>query len=354
MGAGREDARARARQSLPMPAAPTRHAPRIPRNAKLRAHQWTAIERAALISAIAIVMGSLFVATYSLALGDPVAHHIDAGLVGDRGSHAQTVGSVERVARDSLVFRGYDSLPAARHAIDLQQIYAVLDVASGRPTLYVASAAGASVARVLERVSLTDPTVRIVDTHPLEASDPNGVDIFYLMLVTTIIGFISVFQVLANARGLRLRHWTVFVVGLAVAASLVLTLVDGPLLNRLDLPVLEAWGILALQLLAVASFTSLMALFLGRWAMVPTWLFFVVLGNSSSGGAVSPPLLPPAFAFVSQWLPSGATVTALRDAVYFHGYQHAQPIVVLAAWASVLFSAMVIASRRRGVSPAEP
>jgi len=90
---------------------------------------------------------------------------------------------------------------------------------------------------------------------------------------------------------------------LAVAASLVFTLVDGPLLHRLDLPVLESWGILALQLLAVASFTSLMAVLIGRWAILPTFLFFVVLGNSASGGAVAPPLLPPPFAFVSKWLP---------------------------------------------------
>jgi hypothetical protein len=30
-------------------------------------------------------MGSLFVATYTLALGDPVPHRIDAALVGDPG-----------------------------------------------------------------------------------------------------------------------------------------------------------------------------------------------------------------------------------------------------------------------------
>ncbi|HEX4717093.1 MAG TPA: hypothetical protein VH300_01085 [Thermoleophilaceae bacterium] len=41
------------------------------------------------------------------------------------------------------------------------------------------------------------------------------------------------------------------------------------------------------------------------------------------------------------------------SSVYFHDYQHAQPIVVLAAWATVVFGAMVLASRRRGVSPAE-
>jgi hypothetical protein len=107
--------------------------------------------------------------------------------------------------------------------------------------------------------------------------------------------------------------------------------------------VLEVWGILAMHLLAV-----------GRWAIVPTWLFFVVLGNSSSGGAVSPPLLPAPFAFVSQWLASGATVTSLRDAIYFPGYQHARPILVLAGWAAALFGAMLVASYRRGTSPGGP
>ena len=320
----------------------------------LRQHRWSPTERAAVIASLAIVMGSLFVTSYSLALGDPVPHRIDAALVGDPTSHPRTVDAVERVARGGLVFHRYPSVPAAVHAIDEQDVYVALDLTSTRPTLYVASAAGASVARVLERISTADPTVRVVDTHPLGTADPNGLETFYLMLATTIVGFTTVFQVRANAAGLPLRQWTVFVVALAVAASLVFTLVEGPLLHRLDLPVLESWGILALQLAAVASFASLMAMLIGPWAILPTWLFFVVLGNSSSGGAVAPPLLPPPFAFVSQWLPSGATVTALREAVYFPTYQHAHPFVVLATWATALFAAMLVVSHRLGRSPGDP
>jgi hypothetical protein len=78
-----------------------------------------------------------------------------------------------------------------------------------------------------------------------------------------------------------------------------------------------------------------------------------VLGNSSSGGAVSPPLLPAPFAFVSQWLPSGATVTSLRDAIYFSDYQRARPLLVLTAWAVALFGAMLLVSSRRRTSPGE-
>jgi hypothetical protein len=322
-------------------------APRRRRLLELREHPWTPAKRAILISLVAIAMGSLFVTTYSLTLGDPIPRHINAAIVGAGSAHPGTVDSTERVAGGKLDFHPYRSLPAALHAIDSQNVYAALNVASRRPTLYVASAAGASVARVLQTIATVDRTVRVRDTHPLSVHDPNGLNIFYLMLVTTIVGFLTVFQVLANAGQLRRRHQIAFVVGLALTASLVLTLVDGPLLNRLPLPVPETWGILALQLLAAASFTSLMAVLIGRWAILPTFLFVVVLGNASSGGAVSPPLLPPAFAFFSQWLPSGSTVTALRDAIYFTHHQHARPIVVLATWAILLFAAWLWISRPR-------
>ncbi len=300
-----------------------------------------------MIAVLAIVMGSLFVTTYSLALGDPVPHRIDAAIVGDPATGARTVDEIERVARDSLVFHGYASVVAALHAIHEQNVYAALDLTSPRPTLYVASASGASVARVLEGIYAIDPTVRVVDTHPLASDDPNGVDIFYLMLVTTIIGFITVFQVRAQAGDLELRHHISFVLGLAVAASLVLTLVDGPLLRRPAGAYPEEFGILALHLVAVASFASLMAVLVGKWAIVPTWLFFVILGNASSGGAVSPPLLPQPFAFLSQWLPSGATVTSLRNAIYFRDYQHVRPLAVLGVWAVALFAVWLVVSYRR-------
>jgi hypothetical protein len=304
------------------------------------------MERGVVIVAIALVSGSLFLTTYSLALGDPVPHRIDAALIGDRREHPNVVAEVERVARGALVFRQL-SLANALHAMDEQQIYAALDLTSSRPTLYVASAAGASVARVLERIYAVNPAVRVVDRHPLASNDPNGLDIFYLMLVATIVGFVTIFQVRAAAGNLEERHHIRFVVGLAIVGALVLTFVDGPLLHRPAAVYPEEWGILAAQLLAVASFASLMSVLIGRWAILPTWLFFVILGNASSGGAVAPPLLPQPFSFLSQWLPSGATVTALRNAIYFRDFQHVRALAVLAVWAIGIFAAWLVVSRRR-------
>ena len=120
--------------------------------------------------------------TYTLALGDPVPRSIDAALVGDASRDAGAVKAVQGVAENSLDFTRYESLAAARDAIDRQRVYAALDLSSARPTLYVASAAGASVARLLEKVSAVDPSVQVVDTHPLASTDPSGLDIFYLIV----------------------------------------------------------------------------------------------------------------------------------------------------------------------------
>ncbi len=304
-----------------------------------------------LISVVAVVMGSLFVTAYSLALGDPVPHQIRAALVGDPAASPRTIAAVEKVADHKLVFARYSAVSAALNAVNHQNVYAALDLGSSRPTLYVASVAGASVARLLEGVSVVDPNVRVVDTHPLAGDDPNGLDIFYLMLVATIVGMVTVFQVRGQVPGLQLRHHISFVIGLAVLASTVLTLVDGPLLHRPAALYPEEWGILAVHVLAVSSFSSLMVVLVGAWAIVPSWLFFVILGNASSGGAVAPALLPQPFAFLSRWLPSGATVNALRDAIYFRDYQLARPFVVLGVWAAGLFIAWVLLARRREARP---
>jgi len=312
---------------------------------------WPPAARALLVAALAIVAGSLFVTSYMLALGDPVPRRINMAVVGSVTSHQDVVNAIEDVADGGVILHPYPSAAAALHAVDEQQVYAALDLTQGTPQLYLASAAGASVARVLETASSADPQLRVVDTHPLPPSDPEGLDVFYLVIGATIIGFLTVFQVRANADGLSLPAWTAFVVSLAFAGSLVLTLVVGPVLHHLALPLIESWAILALQMLTVAAFTSTMAVLIGRWAIVPTFLFFMVLGNPSSGGAVSPALLPDPLDTVSQWLPSGATVTGLRDAVYFHSYQHPRPIAVLAVWAAACLGAMLVVSHRRRTSP---
>ena len=164
--------------------------------------------------------------------------------------------------------------------------------------------------------------LQIVDLHPLPPTDPQGLASFYATLAATILGFVTMFQLRANAASLSLRAWLVCIVVLALVGGLVLALITDPLLKALQGPFPELWAALAAEIAAAALFNAAMLTLIGRWAFIPTWGLFIAIGNAASGGAVAPPLLPAFYRFVGQFLPNGATVETIRNAVYFTDYQH--------------------------------
>ena len=328
-------------------------------SALLAAGARTPHRNALTIIAVACVMASLLAASYSLALGRASPHHIPAALVGNRTTQAAVVAAVERATGGSLSFRSYPSARAAELAIDEQNVYAALDLEASRPRLLIASAAGASVARVLTQAadSLEHgamPSLTLVDLHPLPPSDPQGLVSFYVVLAATIVGFLTTFQLRANASPLSLRAWLGYIVLLAAVGGLLLALATDPVIGALHAPFGELWAALGSEIAVAALVCSTMIVVFGRWAILPTWLLFIVLGNASSGGAVAPPLLPPFYAFIGRFLPPGATVDAIRSAVYFPHAQHIQPVLVQAVWAGCGLAALLVATRLVGRLPGRP
>jgi len=306
--------------------------------------------------AIAVIMSSVFAVSYSLALGRPTAHHIPAAVIGDPASRPAIVRALEAVTRDGLDLRRYASTSEAERMIAEQRIYAALVLNTPHPRLLVASAAGTSVARLLEQAAIGVPPsaggpLEVIDLHPLPPSDPEGLVSFYVTLAATVLGFVTMFQLRANAPGLSLRAWLACVAGLAAIGGLVLTLIVDRLIGALHGPFLELWAALAAEVAAAALFNSAMLALIGRWAIVPTWGLFIAIGNASSGGAVAPPLLPAFYRFVGRFLPNGATVETVRNAVYFRHNQQLEPVVVEAAWIVCSLLAVLLAAELRGQTP---
>jgi hypothetical protein len=140
--------------------------------------------RAALvIILIGTAMASLFVASYSLALGRPVPRHVRTGLVGDPAREPALVDELEEVTGGGLKFRRYPSVSATKAAIDKHEIAAALVLGTGRPQLLISTASGASIALVLQRAAEqvneqlapeSAPPLRVVDVRPLPPNDPLG------------------------------------------------------------------------------------------------------------------------------------------------------------------------------------
>ncbi len=311
---------------------------------------------AAVVMAIAVTMASIFTVSYTLALGRPTPHDIPAAVVGHPAHRPALISALEAATGNGLHFSRYTSLARATRGIDEQQIYAALTLTGSRPRLFIASAAGTSVARVLEQAARAVPAraggpLQIVDLHPLPPTDPQGLASFYATLAATILGFVTMFQLRANAGSLSLRAWLGCIVVLALVGGLVLALITDPLLNALQGPFPELWAALSAEIATAALFNAAMLTLIGRWAFIPTWGLFVAIGNAASGGAVAPPLLPAFDRFVGQFLPNGATVETIRNAVYFTDHQHLAPILVEAAWITGSLVLLLIAARSRRRTP---
>ena len=312
------------------------------------------IRKAAAVVAIAVVMASSFVAAYTLALGQPFPRNMPVGVVGAASDTAPLIAALQNRPKEFDVHE-YPTRGAGIAAVNQQRITAVIDATSKPPKLLVSSASDPSGARALIQLDQTQPgqfVLPIVDLHPLPTSDPAGLATFYLVIAATILGFITMFQLRANVKTLTLRSWLACMVVLAVIGGAALSFVAGPVLHALGTPFPQLWLLTSLQIAIAAAFNSTMLVWMHRWAIIPTWVVFILLGNTSSGGAVSASLLPQPFAFLNHALPSGATVSAIHAATYFPQSQRPLPFIVLGLWLVACLTALVVSSRRLGRSPA--
>ncbi|RIX30655.1 ABC transporter permease [Amnibacterium setariae] len=313
----------------------------------------------ALVVALVIAgVAALYVFSYSTALGAPRPRNVPVAAVGlsaaaaERALGGADAGAVRATALPSRA--------EAVTAIGQQRYYAALVRTGERVELLVSSASGPSVARVLEAdvpavaAALgTTPVVR--DLHPVSPRDPSGTVLFYVALASVIMGFIGAIQTRANANGLTLAGELRWDAVRSLLVALAVTAMVGPIAHLESVPFLPTWGVLALTSWTAGTTYLCWRLLVGaRWALLPTWLLFILVSSPASGGAVAQPLLPPFFAAVGRVMPAGATVEALRDLTYFPDHLHGAPYLVLGVWAVITTAAFVALRRRRigtGVPP---
>ncbi|MBO8189517.1 ABC transporter permease [Streptomyces spirodelae] len=286
----------------------------------------------------------LFAGSYTYAMADPTPHGVPVAVVGEPDTardRTAFVTGMEKALGSSLKLRRYRTQAAAEHAIEAQQVFAIMRAEQPKGVeLDVSSASGASVAELLEEAGPKvgkeiGVPVQVRDLKPLDKGDPRGLAIFYISLAAVIIGFIGAIQLSIHARALNPPERIAFTAAYALLGGFVIAAVVDWGLGALDLPFARSWMILALTMFTSGMVFTMFNTLVGRWAMLPTWGLMVLLGNPSSGGAVSWPLLPSALGEIGRWLPPGASVNAQHTAVYFPDHQLLQPYLVLTAWALV-------------------
>ncbi|MFJ1747810.1 ABC transporter permease [Streptomyces sp. NPDC088116] len=284
----------------------------------------------------------LFAGSYTYNMANPTPRRIPAAVVGPTGTPGAIafVNGMEKELKASLELRRYATDTAARRGVEQQEVFAILTFREGGAGFDVAGAAGASVAQVLtDTASAVAKAVHVPltirDIKPLPEGDPRGLALFYISLASVVIGFLGAIQLSIHARGLDPAERIAFIVAYALLGGFAIAAVVDWWLGALDLPFVESWLILAFTMFTTGMVFTMFNTLMGRWAMLPTWGLLVLLGNPSSGGAVSWPLLPSLLGHIGRWLPPGASVNAQHTAVYFGSAQHVFPFLVLTGWALV-------------------
>lgn len=314
-----------------------------------------------LLIGLAGLLALIFVFVFSNveANHDPKPHDLPLGVVGPPPAVAALTSQLDRSAPGAFTISGYLSLGGARTAIMHRSIYGALD--PGTPaTLLVANAASPAVATLLQHVfqaaAAHSSGKRLVvrDVVPLPSSDPTGAAAPSAVLSLIIAGILgsSMIYLLTQGRSLAVRLGALVI--LAGGAGVLTALVTNVIVGAFSAHFLAVWGVATLFILAMVMPISAFQVLLGLPGTAVGLLAFVVIGDPSSGAATAPQLLPPFWRTVSQALPPGAGVSAMRDVVYFNGYGTTRAFVTLGTYAILGTIAAVvlnnILSRRHSAS----
>ena len=284
---------------------------------------------------------------YVAAFHAPRGKGLDIAAVGGREAAARLQEQLD--ARQGGVFdvRAFADDAAARAALLDTDVHGVVVPRPEGTRVLVAQALGAAQSEtVVDALRHATPQPQVHDLRPLPPGDRRGLSSLFTVIGTLIpsLVFGVILWVFGRALPARVR-W---------AAVLAYALLAGPLV-AFDVEVVVgafdhgflglavACGLLALAVAAAAHGLA----HLGGAAGIAIAAFTLVLvGLSSSGGAVGYQFEPGFYGAVSQLLPPGAAVTAVRNVVYFDWSATLGPFVVLGAWALGGLALGLLAERR--------
>jgi hypothetical protein len=285
----------------------------------------------------------------------PKPHQLPVGVIGTPPVVGAEADSLGYRAPGAYQIHAYTSLAAAKAAILHREVYGALRPAP-TPLLLVASAASPPVATLLQQAftaaaKAQGKTLVVRDLVPLPSSDSRGATTFSMLISLLVAGIIgsAVIYLLGRHRPPPVR--LAAMVALAVSAGLVATLVTNVLIGAFHGHFLAVWGVAALFVLAVGLPIVAFQVLVGAGGIAIGAVMFLVIGNPASGGSSAPVLLPGFWRALSQLLPPGAAITAMRDVVYFHGHGMTHALLVLGIYAilgaTVVFTVQMLRARAR-------
>lgn len=309
--------------------------------------------RLATVALVVVALQLVYVVAFLLPGHDPKPNGLKVAVAGT----STQIGQVRRQLSRPLPgvdLRRSASAQQAQVAVTDRDAYGAVVFDDRGERIFTASGASFTVASVLAQAAQQAKLPPPHDLAPLADGDPRGVALNLLMVplvVTSLIGAQLAIGLLGAAR-LRRR-----LTGLAIVSSLSGLLVmafAGPVLDALPGPFLPEAGLVALATFGMLAIGGGIIRLLGSAGLFVGFAMFLMIGNSASGAASAPELLPTPWAQIGGFLTPGALSSGLRSVAYFDGAALVKPLTVLAVLGGIGTALEFLADRRSTSSPAPP
>jgi len=322
----------------------------------------TASLRTTLIAVISMPLFFLlaFTICYVSATHAPLPHDMALTIAGPASVTEQLADSIDEKATGGFDITQTADADEARDAVSQRDAVGALIVDGDDVTTIVASGGGriatATVQNVGQQVAASlGGTSTVEDVSPLPSDDPGGSILFFLLVICTVGGFLTVTGVTQAFRNPSVRS----MVATAVGAALVVPVVGFAMISvYVDFEVTfgmvaAVLGIGMLYTLAVGLLATLLNVVVGQASIFAVILFLIALNFPSSGGSIPESMLPPFWQVVHNgWIGSGA-FEAMRSVLYFDGAQAGRWLVQLLIWlvvAAVLLGVVSASKKRRAAA----
>jgi hypothetical protein len=273
---------------------------------------------AARLTAAGLVLVFAFTSLYVAAFHAPRARGVDVAVIGP--------GPWRSLDPRAFDVHRYGSAGAARAALldtDVRGVFV-------GDRVLVAGAAGVAPA---EAVAAALPGRTVEDVRPLPAGDRRGLSPLFAVIGTLIPSLVFGVLLSVFGRALPARVRWIAVLVFAAVAGLVAAFDADVLVGALSGHFAGVAAVAALLALAAAAAAHGLGHLGGPAGIVAAVLLLLLLGVSSAGGAVTYQFEPGFYGAVSQLLPPGAALTAIRNVQYFDGSATLAPLLTLGAWA---------------------
>lgn len=319
------------------------------------------------ILTVALVLVFGFTALYVTGFHGPRPHDVKIGVVGPGSRAARVSSAINRTLPGGFSFERYAAEPEALRRLRNADIQGLFVLGSRSDSLLVTGAFGFALTEAVtdaarSAAAASGHSLTVRDVNPLPPWDSRGLASFFTVFGTLVpsIVFGALLTLLCKQLPARVRWPAVilFAFGAGVLAAVGADTVVGALRGHF-------WavaGVATLLAFAVASIVHGLGRLAGVAGVATAVLVLMLVGQSSSGGALTFELEPSFYGAVSQLLPNGAAIGAMRNSVYFHGAHTLVPLLVLSVWGSVGVTlglageaVQMTAQRRQATQPrAEP